>query len=89
MTLKIFPGASPINGDAVRMQLHEISHYRAAAHHARRLYQGPLGDLVFRELTAYADFGYRFSSNDGLVPRLAAAILATSCHHQPAKQEAP
>jgi hypothetical protein len=48
---------------------------RAAGLHARRLYPGPLGELVFRELTAYADFGYQFAA-DALIPRLAAEILA-------------
>ncbi len=48
---------------------------RAAALHARRLYPGGLGELAFRELTAYADFGYRFAA-DALIPRLAGEILA-------------
>jgi hypothetical protein len=39
------------------------------------MYPGPLGELVFRELHAYADFGYRLD-NDGLIPRLATAVLA-------------
>jgi hypothetical protein len=39
--------------------------------------------LVFRELNAYANFRYRFS-HDGLVPRLATAVIATSSgHHRP------
>jgi hypothetical protein len=48
---------------------------RAAALRARRLYPGPLGELVNRELSAYAEFGHRFST-DTLVPNLATAILA-------------
>lgn len=48
---------------------------REAALRARRLYPGPLGDLAHRELSAYADFGHRFST-DALVPDLATAILA-------------
>jgi hypothetical protein len=55
------------------MEPHEKARYRAAAVLGRRIYSGPLGELVHRELTAYADFGYRFSG-DGLIPRLAAAI---------------
>jgi hypothetical protein len=47
--------------------------YRWAAVHGRRMYPGALGELIYRELTAYADFGYRFK-DDGLIPRLAAAI---------------
>ncbi|NIB31177.1 hypothetical protein HBB16_04645 [Pseudonocardia sp. MCCB 268] len=37
---------------------------------------GPARELVFRELRAYADFGYRIA-DDGLIPRLATAVLAT------------
>jgi hypothetical protein len=55
------------------MEPHEKARYRAAAVLGRRIYSGPLGELVHRELTAYADFGYRFK-DDGLIPRLAAAI---------------
>lgn len=46
----------------------------------RRLYPGPVGELVYRELTAYAEFGYRFDC-DGLIPRLAAAVLAIRSDH--------
>jgi len=42
----------------------------------RRIYPGPLGELVFRELSAYVEFGYRFG-HDGLILRLADAVLAT------------
>lgn len=66
----------PVRGDAPEMPPSERSRYRAAARHARRLYPGPLGELVFRELTAYADFGYRLD-NDGLLPRLTTTLLAT------------
>lgn len=58
------------------LQFHESARLRTAALQARRSYPGPLGELVSRELTAYADFGYRLS-NDGLIPRLATAVLAT------------
>jgi hypothetical protein len=76
MTVRPFPTPAPSGGDAPPLQAHELSRVRAAAHHARRLLPGPLGELVHRELTAYADFGYRFSS-DALIPRLVAEILAT------------
>ena len=67
--------SAPLRGDATPLPFHERSRIRAAALHARRLYPGRVGDLVHRELCAYADFGYRFS-NDALIPRLAAEILA-------------
>jgi hypothetical protein len=55
------------------LEYQEQVRYRCAALHGRRMYPGALGELVHRELTAYADFGYRFN-DDGLIPRLAAAI---------------
>lgn len=75
MTITLYAGDPPIRGDAPQMHLHERSRYRAAARHARRVYPGPLGELVYRELIAYAEFGYRLGE-DGLIPRLAAAVLA-------------
>jgi hypothetical protein len=65
----------PLRGDAPVQQLHERSQMRAAALHARRLYPGAVGDLIYRELCAYADFGYRFGDR-ALIPKLAAEILA-------------
>jgi len=77
MTVRLFPTPAPTGGgDAVPLCAHELSRVRAAAHHARRALPGSLGELVHRELTAYADFGYRFSS-DALIPRLVGEILAT------------
>jgi hypothetical protein len=74
MTIRLFTASAPkIEGNAAGMELHEKARYRAAAVLARRIYPGPLGELVHRELTAYAEFGYRFS-DDGLIPQLAAAI---------------
>ena len=75
MTVPFFPAPAPIRGDAVPLHAHECSRVRAAAHHARRTHPGPIGELVHRELTAYAEFGYRFAS-DALIPRLVAEILA-------------
>jgi hypothetical protein len=76
MTITLYPAPPPIRGDAVTLRFQESARLRTAALHARRTYPGPLGELVSRELTAYADFGYRFT-NDGLIPRLATAVLAT------------
>ncbi len=75
MTIYLYPAPSPIAGDAQRLDLHEASRIRAAALHARRVHPGALGDLLHRELTAYADFGYRFAA-DALIPRLVTEILA-------------
>jgi hypothetical protein len=75
MLFSTLPGTAPLRGSAPALALHERSRVRAAALHARRLYPGGLGELAYRELLAYADFGYRFAS-DSLIPRLAAEILA-------------
>jgi hypothetical protein len=70
------PPVPAVRGDATAPALHEKSRFGAAAGHAPRVYPGPLGELVFRELNAYVEFGYRFQ-HDGLIPRLAAEVLAT------------
>ena len=75
MNYTTLPTPAPLRGDAPPLLQRERSQIRAAGLHARRLYPGPLGELVFRELTAYADFGYQFAA-DALIPRLAAEILA-------------
>jgi hypothetical protein len=76
MTIKLFPGMPKLPGDATPSMYGDMSRYRSAALHARRILPGPLGELAQRELNAYVEFGYGFS-NDGLIPRLAAAVLAT------------
>jgi hypothetical protein len=76
------PAAPQLRGDATTIPLHERSRMRAAALHARRLYPGGLGELVYRELVAYADFGYRFTT-DALIPRLAAEILTAVVPEDP------
>jgi hypothetical protein len=86
MTIKLFPAMPKISGDAPPLPFDEMSRYRAAASHARRIFPGALGELGERELSAYAEFGYRFS-NDGLIPRLAAAVLATQ--FEPAQPDHP
>jgi hypothetical protein len=67
-------GSEPTPGRTVPLQVHERSRIRAAARHARRVYPGEVGELIHRELIAYAEFGIRFSV-DALVPRLATLIL--------------
>jgi hypothetical protein len=47
-----------------------------AAFRARRVYPGPVGLLVCRELLAWADFGHRLGK-DALVRQLVAEILET------------
>ncbi|MDT7615944.1 MAG: hypothetical protein QOF00_3391 [Pseudonocardiales bacterium] len=76
MTIRLIPGPAANRGNAEPFEAHEQSRVRAAAHHARRVFPGVVGELAHRELTAYADFGFRWAS-DALIPRLAAEILTT------------
>jgi len=75
MTSLTAVGQGPATGLAQPFEVHEKSRIRAAARHARRVYPGDLGELLYRELNAYAEFGIRFSV-DALIPRLATQILA-------------
>ena len=76
-TRHFLPTEPPITDDSSGLlPLHEASRLRAAAHHAKRVYPGAIGELVARELTAHAEFGYRFAA-DGLLTRLAAEVLRT------------
>ncbi|QJY47104.1 hypothetical protein [Pseudonocardia broussonetiae] len=74
MTIRLFPAPPPLSGDAPALDYGDRARCLAAAHRARRTYPGPLGELVARELTSYAEFGHRFG--DGLIPRLVAAVLS-------------
>jgi hypothetical protein len=79
MTIRLVTGTAGLAGAAPDIPPHDRCHIRAAAHHARRLYPGCVGELLHRELLAYADFGHRFD-REALVPRLADEILARSIH---------
>jgi hypothetical protein len=69
------PPPPEVRGTAASMPFHDAMRLRAAAHHARRVFPGALGELVARELRAHADFG-RELAHDGLAARLAAQVLA-------------
>ncbi|GAA2882494.1 hypothetical protein GCM10010472_45750 [Pseudonocardia halophobica] len=58
-----------------RLAVHDQSRLRGAARHARLVLPGTIGEVIARELTAYADFGRRFQ-NDPLIDRLAQEVLA-------------
>jgi hypothetical protein len=64
------------------MAFHERSQLRAAAFYATRVYPGPVGELVSRELLAWEDFGKRLGGH-GPIERLAKFVLA-----QPVQTEA-
>lgn len=56
------------------MALHEKSRLRAAAFRAKRLYPGPVGELVSRELLDWEDFGFRLASG-GLIMSLVEHVM--------------
>ena len=86
MTIRLVTGTAGLDGTAPDIPQHDRCRFRAAAHHARRLYPGCVGELLHRELVAYAEFGHRFG-REALVPRLADEILAMPVRpvdeHQP------
>ncbi|BBG04695.1 MULTISPECIES: hypothetical protein [Pseudonocardia] len=45
------------------MEHHEKMRMRAAAFRATRVYPGPVGELISRELLSWEDFGYRLGGN--------------------------
>jgi hypothetical protein len=58
-----------------RLEFHESSRVRAAAHHAKKAYPGAVGRLLSRELYAYAEFGWRFPA-DGVTEQVVREVLA-------------
>lgn len=64
------------------MDHHEKMRMRAAAFRATRLYPGPVGELVSRELLSWEDFGYRLGGNR-LVMDLVDHVLKSSDVHSP------
>ena len=58
------------------MDHHEKMRLRAAAFRATRLYPGPVGELVSRELLTWEEFGYRLGGEQ-LVMRLVDHVLKT------------
>lgn len=56
------------------MSLADVTRVRVAADRARRLYPGPVGEVIARELGIWVDFGYRLNQT-GLVARLVEHVL--------------
>lgn len=59
------------------MDHHEKMRIRAAAFKATRIYPGPVGEVLSRELLAWEEFGYRLDKS-GSVLRLVDVITKTS-----------
>lgn len=79
MAVTIFPdGAERGRSDEALTPL-ERRQYLEAAERALSVYPGALGELVHRELRAFAEFGFRLAA-DRLIPRLAAEVLSEVQH---------
>lgn len=72
MEVRATPDAA---GFSEELSVLERAHYLSAAERARQVYPGALGELLHRELTAFAEFGYRLAV-DGFIPRLAVEVLS-------------
>ncbi len=62
------------------MDHHERMRLRAAAFRATRVYPGPVGELLSRELLSWEEFGYRLGSRGlvmGIVDEVMKAPVAT------------
>lgn len=60
----------------VSMDHHEKMRLRAAAFRATRLYPGPVGEVLSRELLTWEEFGYRLGGSQ-LVMRLVDHVLTS------------
>jgi hypothetical protein len=73
--------------DPAPMDHHEKMRLRAAAFRATRLYPGPVGELVSRELLTWEEFGYRLGGEQ-LVMRLVDHVLKTAIPQPAAEVDA-
>jgi hypothetical protein len=64
-----------LNDKPQPMDHHEKMRLRSAAFRATRLYPGPVGELVSRELLSWEEFGYRLGG-EGLIYRLVDHVLS-------------
>ena len=71
---KAIPDPTQATAPPAKLDLHEKSTVSAAAHRAKRLFPGPVGECLFRELDGFAQWGYRMDQS-GLMPRLVAHIM--------------
>jgi hypothetical protein len=69
------------------MDHHEKMRVRAAAFRATRLYPGPVGELLSRELLTWEEFGYRLGGEQ-LVMRLVDHVLTAPIPQQGAADAA-
>ncbi len=73
--------------DPAKMDHHEKMRLRAAAFRVTRLYPGPVGELLSRELLTWEEFGYRLGGGQ-LVMRLVDDVLEAPIPQQGAADAA-
>jgi hypothetical protein len=56
------------------MELDELKRLRAAAFWAKRIYPGPVGELLSRELRSWEEFGYQLGPQ-GMILGIVDAVL--------------
>lgn len=56
------------------MDHHERMRLRAAAFRATRVYPGPVGELISRELLSWEEFGYRLGAR-GMIMGIVEAVM--------------
>lgn len=62
------------------MDHHERTRLRAAALRATRVYPGPVGELLSRELLSWEEFGYRLGSRK-MIMRIVDQVNSASTLH--------
>ena len=70
----------------VRMDTKEKMRVRAAAFRVTRLYPGPVGDFLARELQTWEEFGYRLGGN-ALVMSLVDFVMKEPIENSTARKE--
>lgn len=61
--------------DDGRMDCHVKARFRVAAHHARRVYPGPVGELLAREILSWEQMGYRLGG-EALMTQVVDEVLS-------------
>ena len=77
------PQCEPTDPPA-RLDYHDIARLRQAALRVQKLYPGPVGDYLQRDLDSWQVVGLKFDSR-GMVSRLIDAIMAAPLPDPPAK----
>lgn len=65
------------------MDHHERMRMRAAAFRAKKLYPGPVGELISRELLAWEDFGFRLGGDQQVMQLVQHVMTAAEADVRP------